>query len=337
MNGLNPDISIVVPVYNVEKYLFRCLDSIFSQQFSGTYEVIAVEDCSSDKSLQLLRNYQAKQPQLKIIEHGVNKTLAIARRTGMDASSGDYILHVDSDDWLLPDALEKPFKKCLEMNADVLVFNYVIENSEGQRTLVDCIKKEVVTTDKDQVQIQFLKTAWNKLVKRSLTCNLNYGKYSINSTEDLLYASEILLKARVICLMPESYYVYFMNIESITRVNKPHILINNQVNILQQIKTITDKYNATPQFTNTILRYLQKNIYYATAQSVFLQNKVDIKKNELINAFRLFPEMKEKELKKIFYSLNNKYHLLVMVFFSFGFRPVIGIILRSIKLYFCKR
>jgi len=165
---VRPNISVIVPVYNVEKYLVRCLDSIVKQQFSGTYEVIAVEDASSDNSLQILKKYQNNEDRLIIIEQGVNKKLSVARATGMDAATGDYIMHVDSDDWLLPGALEGLFKRCTETNADVIVFNYAREDSEGKRTLVDCIKKEMITTNKIQVQPHFFGTVVNKIVKRSL-------------------------------------------------------------------------------------------------------------------------------------------------------------------------
>ena len=109
-----PNISIIVPVYNVEKYLVRCLDSIFTQNFSGTFEVIAVEDASTDNSLKVLKSYQAKEHGLKVIEHRINKNLSLARATGVSACSGDYIMHVDSDDWLLSNALENLYAKFVQ-------------------------------------------------------------------------------------------------------------------------------------------------------------------------------------------------------------------------------
>ena len=94
-----PAISIIVPVYNVEKFLERCLDSIFKQQFSSVFEVIAVDDCSTDNSLHVLKEYQKREKRLIIIEHEINKKLSCASKTGIRASTGDYIMHVDSDDW----------------------------------------------------------------------------------------------------------------------------------------------------------------------------------------------------------------------------------------------
>lgn len=95
------DISVIVPVYSVEEYLARCLDSIFSQHFSGLFEVIAVDDATTDRSLHILKSYQRTEPRLVVLTHEENKKLSIARTTGMNAARGDSIMHVDADDRLL--------------------------------------------------------------------------------------------------------------------------------------------------------------------------------------------------------------------------------------------
>jgi len=333
-SDVRPNISIIVPVYNFEKALAKCLDSIFNQKFSGIFEVIAVEDASTDSSLQILKDYQNREPRLKIIEQEVNKSLAVARVTGMDASTGDYIMHVDQDDWLLPGALENLSKKCYETDADVLVFNYLIENCQGKRTLVDRIKKELIIIDKVQVQPLFLGTAWNKIVKKSVTENLIYGKTKINTAEDLLYATEILLKANRICLIPESYYVYFTNTESISFVTRPEIFINDIIIILQQIKLIIINYKGTSLFTNNILYYIEKHIYFAISRSAFLVKGGKIQSLELLNAFRLFPEMNKKRLKRLSLSIKNKYFSLILVFVRFGAKPVLGIVIKNLRKHF---
>jgi glycosyltransferase involved in cell wall biosynthesis len=333
MNSMSVNISVVVPVFNVEKYLLRCLNSIFSQKFSGTYEVIAVDDGSTDGSLQILKSYKAKEGRLKTIEHGVNKKLSIARRTGMDASIGEYIMHVDSDDWLLPDTFEHLFKKCIETGADVLVYNHISENNKGERTFIKRIKNEIITNDKLKVQRYFYGASWNKVVKRVLTKDLIYGAVAINTTEDLLYTTEILLKANRICLIPEIFYVYFANLESLSLAIKPDKLLEKQIDVLRNIRLITLKYGAESRFINNILNYLEKDIFLAVSQAAFL-TKEKWDSNGLLNAFRLFPEMTEMQLNTLSLSISNRYYSLILVLFKFGPKPVIGIILRCIrKLY----
>lgn len=326
-----PNISVVIPVYNAKKYLFRCLDSVFNQQFSGMFEVIAVEDASTDGSLQMLKSYQDKTPQLKIIEHGVNKSLAIARATGMNASTGDYIMHVDQDDWLLPGAFENIFRKCLETDADALVFNYVSENNKGKRTLVDRIKKELITTDKVQAQPHFLTTAWNKIVKRSITENMIYGNTKVNITEDLLYATEILLKASKIYLIPESYYVYFTNTESMTWQIKSGDYIRNQVIILQQLQRIVDRYEPTSQCINTILNYFEKFIYleFAKIQLLNIENIQDYV--PLVGELARSPIMTNSRTTQLGNSLNNMARCLVEVAKRYGVISTVRLILSCFK------
>ena len=108
-------ISIIVPVYNVERYLVRCLDSIFTQDFSGNFEVIAIDDKSTDMSLSILKAYQLTETRLIIIEHDVNEKLTKTRADGMNAANGEYVMHVDSDDWILPGTLQKLYSKCINL------------------------------------------------------------------------------------------------------------------------------------------------------------------------------------------------------------------------------
>ena len=119
------DISIIVPVFNVRNYLLRCLDSIFSQQFDGVFEVIAVDDASTDGSLDILKRYQSSEPRLRLLEHELNKKLSSARSTGMKHAIGAYIMHVDSDDCLIPGALRRLHNYCLKYSPDIIVFNYI--------------------------------------------------------------------------------------------------------------------------------------------------------------------------------------------------------------------
>ena len=104
-----PFVSILIPVYCAEKYLSRCLDSILSQNFQDM-EVILVNDASPDNSLQIMREYAAKDPRFKIINHDKNYGRVKARNTGIEAASGEYIVFCDDDDELFPDFLRSAHK-----------------------------------------------------------------------------------------------------------------------------------------------------------------------------------------------------------------------------------
>lgn len=326
---IKPNISIIVPVYNVEKYLTRCLDSIFNQNFSGTFEVIAVEDASTDNSLKVLKSYQEKESLLKVIVHQINKKLSIARSTGMSYCTGDYIMHVDSDDWLLPNALENLFSKCVETDADVVVFNYMRDNDQGKRSSVKNIKIETCMSDKLKLQRHFLGAPWNKIVKSSLVKNLLSGKVGVNNGEDLIYASEILLKANLICLMPEIYYVYFVNSASLTRTTNSEQLLKSQIVVLTELNKVVSKYQSSKQFNSFLINYFEKFIYLESAKIHFSgkncsteSNKLLIRellKNTLISKFRA---------EKLDHSLLNKYFCLFSIYKRFGIKKCLSIIIK---------
>jgi glycosyltransferase involved in cell wall biosynthesis len=304
------DISVIVPVYNVEKYLVRCLDSIFNQQFSGTYEVIAVDDSSTDNSLGILRSYQKKEKRLIVIAHDRNKTQSVARSSGMNASRGDYIMHVDSDDWLLPDALEILFLKCRETNADVLVFNFLIKEDRGKTINANHIKKELLTTNKIIVQKLFFGATINKIVKRELVKNMISGKTRVNTTEDLLYATEILLRAEKICLVPEVYYVYFRHNNSITATIDPEQNLKNQLIILKQLTKIARSYDLKGKLLSNILSYLENWLFLIIAQLHFSDQLYRDKNLEIISQIRSIPIISQALINRLELAMTNKYHLM---------------------------
>jgi len=331
INKVTPNISIIIPIYNADLYIARCLESVFNQIFSGTFEVIAVDDGSTDNSLQILKNYQEKESRLKVIQHDYNKKISIARATGMNAALGDFIMFVDSDDWILPNALKNLYKKCIDAEADVVVFNFVKEDKCGNRTFINKIKKEFITTDKNLVNEYFYGALWNKIIKRTLIENLVCGKVELSITEDLLYGIEILIKANKICLLPESYYVYYTNNVSITLHVKPEQYLKNQVVILDQIQKIILKYDVDFIFSTAVLNYFEKWIYLELAKVHFFNKYKLVNCNKLVKELFQFPILSSFRIEKLELSLKCRYICLYEVTKYFGIRMSVGIITRSIK------
>ena len=302
MNDRRPLISIIIPVYNVEKYLVRCLDSIFNQQLVGQIEVIAIDDGSTDNSKQVLKNYQELEPRLIVLEHEYNRKLSITRSTGMKVATGDYIMHVDSDDWLMPGALECLQLKIEQTSADVIVFNYLEENSDGRRIFVNKIKKEQILSDKVKVQLHFYGACWNKIVKRSITKEMLYGQKGINNGEDLLYASEILILARRIALITESLYVYFVNNSSLTKTATNAQRIKTITNITHELSNLLVYYKQTAIAQNLYNLRLQYSINLITKMYYTkMHEKYDI--NPLIIELEKFPNIAKTKIN--LYSLSN--------------------------------
>ncbi len=124
----SPLLSVVIPVYNVEKYLRECLDSIVNQTYKNL-EIIIVNDCSPDNSESIILEYAEKDDRIVYIKHDVNRGLWGARQSGVFAASGDYVLHVDSDDYIMPELCRK-LAGLMSQEPDCIVYN--IKNSKGE-------------------------------------------------------------------------------------------------------------------------------------------------------------------------------------------------------------
>lgn len=124
-----PDVSIVIPVYNVEKYLGECLDSVLRQTLKAI-EVVCVDDGSTDGSPRILADYAAKDPRIRVVTQQ-NAGLSAARNAGMDAATGEYVCFIDSDDWIADDAMEKCLSTCKNASLDQLVFGCDLHIENG--------------------------------------------------------------------------------------------------------------------------------------------------------------------------------------------------------------
>ncbi len=132
---MTPKVSIIIPVFNTEKYLKKCLDSVLNQTLSSI-EVICINDCSEDNSLEILKEYSNKDKRLKLIDFKVNQGVSIARNKGVSESSGDYIGFIDSDDFVELDFYEKLYKKAIETNADCAKGNIYTTKEDGSNPIL---------------------------------------------------------------------------------------------------------------------------------------------------------------------------------------------------------
>lgn len=291
-------ISIIIPVYNVENYLYRCLDSIYKQEFCMNYEVIAVDDGSTDNSLILLKKYAKSKENLKVIEHEKNKSLSQARTSGMLVAKGDYIMHVDSDDWILPGTLNGLYNKMLSTDADVITFNYVRENSNGKSYQVKRILEEFTETNKLKIQKYFDGAVWNKIVKREFVKDLVYMQKSINIAEDLFYASEILLRANKFIFITEPYYVYFENLNSLTKTITLSEQIQTQMSITKDLKSLLDIYKN--QILIAPIFKLRYNYAFELAIRNYFDTKVEL--TDLITELDNFKSINKRIIHKLFHN-----------------------------------
>ncbi|WAC19622.1 glycosyltransferase [Luteolibacter sp. SL250] len=237
-------LSVVVPVYNVEKYLRRCLDSIFSQGPDVGFEVIAVNDASTDGSRAILEEYAERYENLLIIDQEVNSSLAVARKTGIGRAKGFYVIHVDSDDWVNPGMFSELLQLAeKEGHPDVVVFNDI--RSDGVRILTELKIKEFSRAGadgKDAIQHLFFGACVNKMVKRELLGDLVYGSVYQNLAEDLIYSTEVLVKASSFVLTPSTYYNYFWNEDSLSVLMTPERYVKSRTELFRLLISIKERY-----------------------------------------------------------------------------------------------
>ena len=218
-------LSIIIPVYNVEKYISKCLDSILNQSFED-FEVICINDGSTDNSLTILQEYKSKGI---IVIDKQNEGSGIARNVGVDIAKGEYLFFVDGDDWLEDNALEKMVKKADELNTDILIFgglSYYDEKGRKGGYSADKLPKiylNKVFSAKDIRQdiFKFPSTAWTKLYRRDFWFKNNIRFQQIMVGQDQLPYFHSMITAERIALYPENLYCYRKNRKgAVTAVKK---------------------------------------------------------------------------------------------------------------------
>ena len=166
-----PKISVIVPIYGVEKFIRRCAESLLSQTLDGV-EYIFVNDATKDNSIQVLqeviKTYRHRSLDIKIIDHSVNKGLPAARNTGLRVATGEYIYHCDSDDFLESNALELYYNAAITKNADLVWSDYYISygSREIHKKQPDCSSISEVLDATLSGKMKY--NVWNKLVRRTI-------------------------------------------------------------------------------------------------------------------------------------------------------------------------
>lgn len=206
-------ISIVIPVYNVEHYLCKCIDSVLCQTFKNL-QIILVDDGSTDRCPSICDRYQKKDNRITVI-HQKNQGLSQARNNGIDKAHGDYISFIDSDDYIAPDMYETLYSLMRHTDSDISMCNYQMVTESGKEIAPDYIYQEpaIATYTKEQAFTELLidkkiqNYAWGKLYKAALFQGIRYPagrKYEdIRTTYRLFEKSRRLVK----CSAQKYFYV----------------------------------------------------------------------------------------------------------------------------------
>ncbi len=198
MKYMVPRVSVLVPIYNVEKYIRRCAASLFEQSYHNL-EYVFVNDCSPDNSIDVLKDvishYPNRSSQIKIIDHDKNRGLAAARNTGVANCTGVFIVHVDSDDYLEPNAVELLVNQQLATGADIITGMALMHTQDK-----DILMPHPPYKNKEEMVLYMMQPSgchsiWLRLIRKSL-----YEQHGISAMEGVNYAEDCWVMTRL------SYY-----------------------------------------------------------------------------------------------------------------------------------
>lgn len=215
-----PTISIIIPIYNSERYLARCLDSVLNQTYQFT-ELILVDDGSQDKSGEICDQYALIDSRIKVY-HNSNQGASASRNFGLSMANGDYVSFIDSDDWIQPTFYEDFFGND-NFLYDIYFQNYVLHKADGS-TVIKKMKPISIREGNPHEAIFYLMKevkfgwSWIKLFKRSII-EENGIKFdeSVNLREDEIFAYQYCKYIKTICVRSQAGYHYYIYSNSLTR------------------------------------------------------------------------------------------------------------------------
>ena len=225
-DGEAPLVSLIIPLYNVERYLRQCLDSAVNQTLREI-EIICVNDGSTDESLHILLEYQEKDPRITVVS-GKNAGMSVARNRGTALAKGKYIYYLDSDDYLAPDAMETLYNICEEKMLDVLFFDYFRFYDDGSSGApIDRKGYEDVCDGVSFLRAMrdngdYIVTVWTQLLRRDFLKENRIDFYDGILHEDNLFTFYVLMNAKRVSHLNKQLYYHRLRANSVMRSPQNH-------------------------------------------------------------------------------------------------------------------
>ncbi len=288
-----PTVSIIVPVYNVEKYLERCLDSLLNQTAEVSYEIVCIDDCSSDGSSGILSSYNQRFPSLvKALKNSKNLGLGATRDRGVREASGDYLMFVDSDDYVRDDYLEHYLNAMQADPCDIVIGGYI--DTDGMRETIHLLPHSQWT------ELCF-SSACAKLYRKSFIQTNHLEFTDIRYAEDTLFNLFAFAKNPKCTVIDYAGYFYFANPSSITREKAYDKQLERTLSSLYRSFLRSAEYAGLPQEKREMVEYS----YVADMLSTILLFARGCGKDVMSDKHRFFKE----DLMDIFPAYRENPHL----------------------------
>ena len=299
-------VSIVIPIYNVEKYLEKCIESISKQTYKNI-EILLIDDGSTDNSLKICKNYEKKDTRIKVI-HKKNGGLSDTRNRGIIEAKGNYIMFVDSDDWIENDTVSLLLENIEKNKSDIVVFGMSIDYENGDSKLrVPKINKCFDGKTGLIYMNSFMNidiSTCNKIFKKRLFDNIEFpvGKLC----EDYYTMFKIFDKAKIISILQEPKYHYFQRNNSISR--NTNVNLDYKYASREQMEFISKKYPDIDYVGKTAYAFSQIAIF-----NMFLNRRKEFNKKEIIKDVRKY---KNSILKNKYIPLWKKIQTIIFIYFN---------------------
>lgn len=284
---MQPLVSVIVPVYKVDNYLVRCLDSLCRQSLKDI-EILLIDDASPDRCGEICEKYAAQDRRFKVIHHKENKGLSAARNTGIGQATADYLMFVDSDDWVHEDFCKAPYECAIHNDSDIVMFGYrqiSYQPKKHENMNITVIIPAGFRSKQEAIDLTFTvigMVAWNKLYHKKLFKTIRYPEGKI--FEDTATTYKLIWNSSRIYCMDQVLYVYYRRTDSITMRKLTRKTLNTHFTVCQQMCVDLTKWGfSSEQFTqfqyNICFNYCMKTPVnfsepcYATAAAVLRDKK----------------------------------------------------------------
>jgi len=268
-----PFISIIIPLYNVEKYVVRCLDSVLAQDYPGKIECILIDDISKDHTMSVVNEYLKKNANctisFSIITHSHNKGVSAARNTGTQAAKGEYIFYLDSDDYLYPNTISLLAAEVINHpGVNIVMGEYIENNIHKVYRKEEVYRKKKFITDINWIQYHFLNaeaefptTCTNKLVNREFIVKNNIMLLSAAIHEDNHWLYQVLVNIKSLAFVFEPTYFYYKNELSASHTTVKDIEKENWHRILLDYTKMTKRPLLKMKLGRFMLYYFNEHLY----------------------------------------------------------------------------
>lgn len=304
-----PRVSIIVPVYAVEQYIGQCAASLFGQTWENL-EFIFVDNGTPDGSVAVLRQVMESYPQraqdVKILKEE-RKGLGYTRVAGLREASGDYIIHVDSDDWVEPDFIEKLVGKALSEDADAVYCDYFKEY-DGHPEKTKTVREKDIKGDGPEAYLLAIHNSWiqsyvwNKLVKRSLYDLEHFVTPIRNMHEDIVFQTQVLYHAHKMVHLKEALYHYRrkragaitagswfktrrMSAEGLLHLYSSLAKENSPLDFIAQDLLMRAGWYAVSTFNFATLKSCPEAVDYLSRMSYIRGHRVPLSKQRMLRAY----------------------------------------------------